>query len=269
MKYFIIALLAAIFFLPSCVSVKPVQYLESRKDTTITDALSSLQPRIQPGDMISVMVYSDNPTASALYNPGGGSPSGLAGDASGQSAMGASSTAAGSNAGYQVMENGSIVMPGVGPVPVKGFTCQQLADSLRQYFVDHRLLQNPACDVRYLSYKISVLGEVGHPGVYSVPSNQVNILQALGLAGDFTIWSVKDNVTVLREVNGEKLLGKIDLTSSEAFRSPYFNLRPNDIVMVDANKRKMRAMDQTDFRYITIAASLVSTVGLLITIFRR
>lgn len=275
MKLLLTALLAALFFLPACVSVKPVQYLESRSDTTLPDNLALQQPTIQPGDLLSVMVYSDNPAASALYNAGGGSPmnnisSGSSQGGGGNSAIiGAGGNTSTGSSGYQVMENGSIIMPGIGAVPVQGFTCQQLADSLNQYFVSHNLLQHPACDVRYLSYKISVLGEVAHPGLFSVPSNKVNILEALGMAGDFTVWSVKDNVTVIREENGKKILGKIDLTSNDAFRSPYFNLRQNDIVMVDANKKKAQAMDQTTIRYITVAASIVSTVGLLITIFRR
>lgn len=266
MKYTLPVILAAFFLLPACVSVKPVQYLERRTDTTLVTELTAPIPTIQPGDLISVTVYSDNPAASALFNPGGGSP--MNSISGGGSQVG--NSIAGMNAsGYQVMQNGNIVMPGIGTVPVQGFTCQQLADSLTRYFSERNLLQNPACDVRYLSYKISVLGEVGHPGLFSVPANRVNVLEALGMAGDFTIWSVKDNVTVIREENGRKILGKIDLTSDQAFHSPFFNLRQNDIVMVDARKRKVQSMDQVNFRYISVAATIVSTVGLIITIFRR
>lgn len=265
-----------IFLLASCVSTKPVQYLENRKDTTIANIVKYQQPIIQPGDILSVMVYSDNPAASAIYNAGAGSTMNSistdmssGGTSTASIGTGSSGGAASGSSGYLVTEGGVIIMPGVGKVPVAGFTCQQLADSLEQYFTSHNLLSHPACDVRFLSYKVAVMGEVAHPGLFSIPTNKVNILEALSMAGDFTVWSLKDNVTVIRDEDGKKVLGKIDLTRNDAFLSPYFILKQNDIVMVGANNRKIRAMDQTTLRYVSVGVSVLSTIGLLVTIFKR
>jgi polysaccharide export outer membrane protein len=98
---------------------------------------------------------------------------------------------------------------------------------------------DPIVIVRHLNFRVSVLGEVSRPGIINVPSEKISLLEALGSAGDITVFGKKENVMILREENGVKKIKRIDLNSSELFDSPYYYLKSNDIVYVEANKAKV------------------------------
>ena len=148
-------------------------------------------------------------------------------------------------------------------------TKKQLATYIENYFTQNNLLQQPACEVRFLNYKVTMIGEVARPGLYSVPTDRITILEALGLAGDITPWARKENVTIIREVNGIREFGKLDLTSTEIFNSPYYYLKQNDVVMIEANKRKAAATDQVTIRNISIITAIVSTTAVVVSLLRR
>ena len=112
--------------------------------------------------------------------------------------------------------------------------------------VDQKLLVDPIVMVRQLNFKVSVLGEVGHPNVINVPSEKISLLEALGLAGDITIYGRKDNVMVIREENGIKKIKHLDLNSDELFTSQYYYLKSNDIVLVAANKNKVASVSRSN-----------------------
>ena len=131
------------------------------------------------------------------------------------------------------------------------------------------LLTNPYYNIRWINYKVTVLGDVNKPGVYSVPAEKVSILDAIGLAGDLTIYGKRDNIMVIREVDGKRQFGTIDLSNPESITSPYFYLRQNDMVIVHADKRKQTAQDQTTVRNVSIVTSIVSAVGIIISIITR
>jgi polysaccharide export outer membrane protein len=251
-------------FVASCHSVKPIQYVDGDVDVdTLPAEILYTEPVIQPGDMISVVVYSDNPVASSMYNQtsSGGSTPGL----SGVTTQAAAPTG---QSGYLVDSDGYIVMTGLGRMKVLGYTKTQLADSLVNYFQQNELLKNPAVDIRFLNFRVTLLGEVAKPGVYSVPTDKLSVLEALGLAGDLTIWAKKDKITVIREVGGKREFAKLDITQPDIFRSPYFYLKQNDIVMVGQNKRKVTASDQTTLRYIAVSTSVLSAIAILVNLFK-
>jgi polysaccharide biosynthesis/export protein len=104
---------------------------------------------------------------------------------------------------------------------------------------------DPIVDVRYLNYKVSVLGEVARPSVFTVPNEKLTLLEALGLAGDLTIFASRHNVLLIREEHGVKKLIRIDLTTDELLTSPYYYLKSNDIVYVEPNKAKISAASST------------------------
>jgi len=94
-------------------------------------------------------------------------------------------------------------------------------------------------NIRYLNYKVTVIGEVGHPTVINVPNEKISLLEALGLAGDLTIYSKRDNVLIIREIEGAKSFQRINLNTNELFTSPYYYLKSNDVVYVETNKNKV------------------------------
>jgi polysaccharide export outer membrane protein len=113
------------------------------------------------------------------------------------------------------------------------------------------------------------LGEVGHQGTFTIPNERITIFEALGLAGDIPVTGKKDNVRILREVNGDREIGTVDLTSKNIFASPYYHLQQNDVILVEVKKNKVKQVDQAlVFSRIAFALSLVTTLAILYNIFK-
>jgi polysaccharide export outer membrane protein len=234
-----------VLFFGSCASNKKareeLKYLD--KNLNIPDNLkvTAKEAVIQKGDMLSIYVYSDNPEATAMFNQ--------------------QITKAGSSVpGYLVNAQGNIRFQTLGELHVEGLTKNQLMDTMDQKL--KMFLTNPYTDIRFLNFKVNVLGEVGKPGPYSVPEEKLTILELIGLAGDLTIYGRRDNVLVIRERDGKREFGYINLKDPKVFQSPYFNLQQNDVVMVQANKRKQTGSDQELTRNLTILSAIASVVSI-------
>jgi polysaccharide export outer membrane protein len=113
------------------------------------------------------------------------------------------------------------------------------------------------------------LGEVGHPGILSIPGEHINLLEAIAVAGDISLYGRRDNVLIIRENNGQREWARLDLTKPEIMASPYFYLQPNDLVYVEATKKKVADNDQSTLRTISITTSIVSLFVLLYTVFKK
>lgn len=258
--------------LSSCGDTRHLTYMQGKFDTAALSEVKLTDPVIQKGDMLSIIVYSDNPQATAIYNQslisGSGSSSGSS--ASGNSSQGGSSGSPSGNApsapGYLVDEQGNIEFQGLGTLHVVGLTRALLKDTLSGRLKEY--LQSPYFNIRFLNYRISMLGELVRPGVYSMPGEHLNILEAVGLAGDMTVYGRRDNVLVIREVNGKREFGRLDFTKPDIMASPYFNLQQNDIVYVDQIKAKSASVDLTA-RNLTIAATVVTTLAVVLSLLRK
>jgi len=260
----------------SCGNTRHLTYLQGKFDTASIGQISLKEPIVQKGDLLSIIVYSDNPGATVQFNPGqiassgnsssGGASGGSTGNTSAASS-GGSGGGAPSSGGYLVDEKGNIEFPVLGLIHAEGMTKGQLKDSLEIRLKD-TLLQNPYCIIRFLNYKFTMLGEIVRPGIFSIPGEHINLLEALGLSGDLTFYGRRDNILVIRENNGKREFGRLDLTKPESMASPYFNLQPNDVVYVEASRKKVAANDQSVIRTISISASIISTLALLYTLFK-
>ena len=251
------------FATTSCVSHKPVQYLEGSFDTIPLKNVQWKEPVVQPGDLISVVVYSANAAAAAIYNQAASTAS-----ASGTNTGLATGVASGTGQGYLVSTEGTVTLIGIGVWKVVGKTKKQISEELVQYFLSKNVLTDPIVDVRFLNFKITVLGEVAHPGSFSIPTERVNLLEAIGLAGDFGPFARREIVTVIREENGQRTFQRLDMNDPGIFTSPFYQLQQNDIIMVPANKRKEASNDQVTIRYVTIGTSILSATAIIISLFR-
>lgn len=244
-------------YLISCGTQKKAPfYLENVKDTIPKDAVKAPDLRIQRNDLLSIQVYSisTKPEVSdALYNL----PCNTAG----------SQTVA---CGLLVDANGDIEYPRLGVIHVEGMTKQELAAEVKKRLTQPvELLRNPSVIIRFLNYKVTVLGEVGQQGIVEVLSERVTILEALGLAGGITEFGKKDAVKVLREVNGKREVGYVDLSSDSLFVSPYYHLMQNDVVTVEPTKQKRKQVDQALVtQRISFALSLVTSAALIYNVFK-
>ncbi|MEO5891125.1 MAG: polysaccharide biosynthesis/export family protein [Ferruginibacter sp.] len=252
------AIACLLLLMTSCGNVKNLQYMQGSFDTAKLSSYSIPEPVIQKGDLMGIVVYSDNPGATTIYNQ----------SLTGGTTVSASTLPTASAPGYLVDNEGNIQFQGVGKLQVEGLTKAGLASLLNTKLKDI-LLTNPYYNIRFLNYKITIIGDVAKPSVYSVPSEKVNILEALSLAGDLNITARRDNVRVIREENGKRTFGVIDLRQPDIFNNNFYYLHQNDIVYVDFTKQKAASSDQTTVRNITIATSIVSTIAIIISVLRR
>ncbi|WP_081162073.1 polysaccharide biosynthesis/export family protein [Niastella populi] len=226
-KYFIV--LIVLFSCVSCVNTKKATYFSDQRNGSF-EAPAVPKLLIQTNDLLSISVSSLNPEASAVFNQANNNNS-----ASANNTTSTTTTAS----GFLVDGDGNIQYPFLGKVKAAGLTKEELKDNLTKALVDKKLLVDPILTVRYLNFKVTVLGEVAHPTVVTVPSERISLLEAIGLAGDLTIYAQRDNVLVIRDEDGKKVTQRLNLNSTELFTSPYFYLKSNDVVYVEPNKSKV------------------------------
>jgi polysaccharide export outer membrane protein len=278
------ALIICSFLFPSCVNTRNLTYMQGSFDTTNLSKINIPEAKVRPGDLLNIIIYSDNPEASVLYNQSliivnngaGASSSGGAG----ASGTGGGGGGTGSNAGaigggspttpgYLVDEDGNIQFqsPDIGTLHVEGLT----RDSLK-LLLDSKLkryLKNPYYTIRFMNYRFTMLGEVSRPGIFSIPGEHVSLLEALSLAGDMTLYGRRDNILVIREYEGKREWARLDLTKPDIMLSPYYYLQQNDVVYIEANKKKVQANDQSTIKSVTIAATIISTIAIVISLLRN
>ena len=245
------------FYLISCSTQKKVPYyLENVVDTTGQQDVKIPELRIQKNDQLSIQVYSisTQPEKSdAIYNlPATGSAGGNA------------------TSGFLVDANGNIEYPRLGTFHAEGLTKQELAVQIKEKLTKPiELLKDPTVIIRFLNYKVIMLGQVGSQGVVNAPGERLTILEAIGLAGGINDYGKKENVKIIREINGKREIGIIDLSSKDLFESPYFNLMQNDVVLVEPTSRKLKQEEQNLVaQRVTFALSLITAAAFIYTIFK-
>ncbi len=165
--------------------------------------------------------------------------------------------------GYLVEGDGTVKLPYLDKVKAEGLTRLQLEKHITERLKEYT--KNPVVNVRFLNYRVTVMGAVQAPGSFSLPTERVTVLEALGLAGDLTIFGKRDNVLVIREQNGKRTFGRIDLRSKTLFNSPYYYLKTNDVVYVEASKASSIQRERVP-EYIGMFAGVLSLVISLVAI---
>lgn len=251
-------LIMIIGFGAGCTSSKQLTYFQSSASNDNSIPLTKpYVPTIKRGDILSVQVSSLNAEASAFFNPYLSMAS-----TPDNAATNSGSPTVARPSGYLVTEGGTIELPLIGQIPVAGLTNTQVAEEIRTKLKAY--LKEPTVNVRNLSFKVSVLGEVARPALFTIASEQLTIPEALGLAGDLTIYGRRDNVLIIREENGNRTFARINLTRRDAFRSPYYSLHPNDVVYVEPGKSRITTADRT-FQLTPIILSIISLIAIVAT----
>jgi polysaccharide export outer membrane protein len=231
-----IFVLLNLFLAVSCVNTKKAIYFNDIQDSTISLTLEGLEPVIQKNDLLSITVSSLNLKATETFN----APNTVIIQAS---------TTIGSNiqvTGYLVNQDGYIKFPILGNIRAAGLTKKALTDNITKNLIDSKQLLDPIVTIRYLNYRVTILGEVAHPTVVNVPDEKITLLEAIGLAGDLTLYAKRENVLVLREENGKRIIKRLNLNSNEILTSPYFYLKSNDIVYVEPNKARLGSISRAN-----------------------
>lgn len=209
----------------SCGSPKDIAYLQDI-DKILAESgrydAASTAVIIKPNDNLFIKVSAINAEAAEIFNliP----PSVL------------SNTNSLSYQGYLVDEDGYINFPLIGAIKVAGLTKKDATELISSKVSNY--ISDPVVNIRFLNYKITVLGEVTNPGTYTISDEKISIFEAIGLAKDLTIYGKRENVIVYRNNNGKRESAQLNLNSAEIINSPYFYLQQNDVVYVEPNKAK-------------------------------
>lgn len=230
------------------------------KNTYSVDLTPYTEPLIQPNDIISVSIQTIDPRATEIFQAGGGlNGAPTTASSSSQGGSGGSTTSGtGATPGYLVDQQGYINMPLVGKFKIAGLTTTQARDLIEQKAIVY--YKDPVVNVRFANFTFTLLGEISHPGRYTVNNEKISLMDAIGMGGDLTNYGKRYNVMLIREENGKKVFSRYNLNSTDIFQSPYYFLRQNDIVYVEQNKARARAstVDQTSGVYITYFVSIIT-----------
>jgi polysaccharide export outer membrane protein len=236
----------------SCTSYKNVPYFQDvNRSEVLKENINNYSPlTIQPGDILGINVSSLNPEASAIFN--------YSVNISGTESNNQNNPAI----GYLVDQKGEINFPLIGTIKVSGLTTSQLRVNTRQKLLAY--LKEPIVNVRILNFKISIIGDVQHPGIFNVLNERITVTEALSMAGDLNITAKRKNILLIREQNGTREYISIDLTSKNLFQSPYYYLRSNDVLYVEPDRTKYAAVDNS-YRTISLLLSALSIAAIIIT----
>jgi polysaccharide export outer membrane protein len=252
-----------VILMQSCSTYKNFAYFEDLPDTTkplISQTFPFKTPVIQKGDLLGITIQTLDNDISSLINS---SNAPIGGNNPAMPVLGSSSSSASQvQPGYQVDNNGDVELPFAGSVHVGGLTTAQAKDTISKEI--SKYFNNAIINVRLTNFRITVLGEVLRPSTFIIPNEKVNIFDALGMAGDITVYGRKDNVLLLRDTLDAKKIIRFNLNSKSIVNSPWFYLQPNDVIYVTPNKSKLAATDAYKNREITIVAATISFLTLLI-----
>jgi polysaccharide export outer membrane protein len=251
------------FLVSSCGTNKKITYFQDVPDSLYLQSKNVIsapfiEPVIQPNDILQIAILTLDPRGNDILT--------AANSSSYSTQPGSSNATAAPPAvtGFLVDNAGWVEVPIIGKVKVGGMTTAVARDSIHTKVAVY--YKNPVVSVRFANFNITVLGEVARPATYIVPSEKVSILDAIGMAGDLTIYGKRENVLLIRDSLGVKKMMRFDLNSTSTLLSPYFYLRQGDVVYVEPAKSKIAASDAVKTRNITL---LGAGLSLLIVIFSR
>lgn len=260
-KRFLILLLLGFGF-SSCVNTEKFVYFQGGNSASYPSYLETPEARvskIHEDDILAITVSSLNEESNQILNFQNINTLQMS-TFPGQSGGGLGSR---QPLGYRVDSTGTVILPFVGKVFVKDLTLMQASDQIQTamevYFKD------PAVNVRFLNHKFSVLGEVHKVGTYNLLDDHTTLPEAIAMAGDLTIYGKRDSVTVIRNVNGVREIGKVNLLNRELFNSPYFYIQNGDVIYIEPIKGRVTSTEQR-VQLVPIFTGIATTIAVLLNL---
>jgi polysaccharide export outer membrane protein len=261
MKYFflvkkiIFVLLVLLFF--SCASRKDSVYYQNIDTMSAPEKQNSYEIKIQADDLLTIIVSADDPETAIPFNL---STISMPSTTNAMASRGQESMQA-----YLVDVNGMIDFPILGKLKVGGLSRTEVMQLLEAKIAKY--IHNPIINLRLMNFKVSVQGEVTVPGTYSLASDRVTLIEALSMAKDLTVYGRRDNVLIIREVNGVKTFNRVDITKADFIHSPFYYLAQNDVVYVEPNKTKINgaAVGANTGVIISVTSLLITLITLIVT----
>lgn len=243
------------FLLSSCTTGKKLalfQDLNSEEDIKKQEVrVAAYEPlRLQTDDQLQVVISSISPEAAVMFN--------LMGTITNTT----NNTTQMMQSVYTISPSGNITIPGIGDIKVVGLTTDEAKAAIKQVVSEY--LKDAVISVTLINFRITIMGEVNRPSTYQVAGEKINILQALGMAGDLTVFAKRSNIKVFRKAEDKVEVGTINLNNSDAMRSQFYNLKQNDVVLVEPAKSKGLQADGLNI-IIPAATSIISLIIVALT----
>lgn len=250
-KNLIPIILLFLLVLQSCTTKKNMLYLQDINAYSNSD-LTYATTKIQPNDILRIEVSDLNPVVAAPFNV--------------IKPMGTPTSETTERTGYLVTPNGNVMMPVLNEIAISGLTPTEAEKKIKDRLINEGYLVNPTVQVRVLNNRFTVLGEVRSPGVFSFTEESIGMLDAIGMAGDLTYSAIRKDVTLIREIDGKRLVYHIDLTTASWMSDPNYQIRQNDIIIIKPNKLKVNSggLIKDPIQLFGLLASLTAVI-LLIT----
>jgi len=235
----------SIFIISACAPRRDLVYFSNMANATITKDEQNNDIIIRLNDIVSVTMNSANPESNTLFAGNKNDPSNA------------------SLKGYRVSKNGTIHLPLIGDYKIEGLTVEEAEKGIALALVKY--VKNPEIEVQITNFKITVIGEVNKPSTFTITDEKVNLLEALGMAGDMTVYGKRENVLIIRSEDGHKVMKRLNLNQQETMNSPYFNLRQNDIVYVEPDRSKAVEFS-TNTRIMPMIIASISAAAVLVAV---
>jgi polysaccharide export outer membrane protein len=254
MKYFFLLkkiipfLLLVLLF--SCASKKDMIYYQDVDALGVQEKLNSYEIKIQPDDLLQISVYAEDPEVAKSF-----------------SLNVSANMASGSSAGsiYLVDAKGYIDFPTLGKIKVSGLSRTEVLNLLNTEL--SKYIKKPIVSLRITNFKVSVQGEVTAPGTYPVISERITLIEALSMAKDLTVYGKRNNILIIREIDGVKSYTRVDITKAGFMNSPFYYLAQNDVVYVEPNQNKINvsAVNPSTGLIFSVVSILITLTTLIIT----
>lgn len=248
-----LSLAALVLMVASCATPKVAYFMDAQYGQGVT-VPSAQDLKLQEGDKISIIVSTRDALLTSMFNlPIMANQ--LGSDSNVSVARGLS--------GYTIDKYGEIDFPVLGKLHISGMSRSEVASYIKESLISNNLIKDPVVTVEFSNLTISVLGEVSKPGRYSIDRDRISLMDAIGMAGDLTIYGKRDNVMIQRETNGVKTFYKVNLNSSaDLYASPVYYLQQNDIVYVVPNDQRARqaTVNGNNVRSTSFWISVVSAI---------
>ncbi len=262
-RLYLMTITLAALISASCSSQKRAWYLQDIASFTPEQIAEQGQIRIKPFDRLTIVVNSRDPELAVPFN-----------SSTAYNSLSGITANTGANSGSlqvrTVDKDGRLDMPVIGPIECAGLTRHELGQLIARKIVEGGHINDPTVNVQFSDMKFAVIGEVARPGRYDISRDRISIFDALAMAGDLTIYGVRNDIPVQREIDGERRIEVLDLTSKELFESPAFYIQQNDIIYVKPNKYRAQAGEISQNRnfYLSLVSTAISVATLIVTLTR-
>ncbi len=243
-------------------------YLQNIEQIATEASIKNSRSTIQIGDQLVILVSGRDLDVVKPFNQNYSSGEMVQNSVAGGNTPNAGMAAV-SGPTYTVDTQGNIDFPHLGRLSTTGQTVEELKDQLTQRL--KRFIIDPTVSMRLANYKVTVLGEVNRPGQYIIPDGQTTMLNAIGLAGDLTIYGKRNDILVVRNQNGEVKKERINLSDASFINSEYYYLKQGDVVYVSANRNRELTSKQNPNTplYISIASVALGLMGVLVSVIKK